>query len=105
MTDTPHKLVNGVPVPLTQQEIAARVAEEAAVAARPRPSRLIAKTRIYRRATDDEIAALAAFLDSATPRQRLMWTDAEAGLVYVSDVQPVAESLFGAARAAALLAP
>lgn len=105
MTDAPHKLVNGVAILLTQEEIAARAAEEAAVAARPRPSRLIAKTRIYRRATDDEIAALAAFLASATPRQRLMWTDAEAGLVYVSDVQAVAVSLFGATRAAELLAP
>ena len=67
--------------------------------------RMIAKTTIYRRATDAEIAAFLGFLERvATPRQRLMWEDAEGGLVYVDDVIPLARSLFGADRAAEMLA-
>lgn len=104
--EVPSRLVNGVMVPLTQAEIAVRADEEAAWAVRVAPPRLIAKTAIYRRASDDEMGALDAFLrDTATPRQRLMWSDAEGGLVYVSDVLPIAEGLFGAERAATLLAP
>ena len=105
MPDAPHRMLNGVAIPLTQDEITARAAEESALAAKPAPSRLIAKTRIYRRATDQEMATLATALAGLSARQRLMWTDAEGGLVYVEDVQALAVQLFGAQRAAALLAP
>ena len=71
----------------------------------PPPPRSIAKTTLYRRATDAEIQALVAFLQhQVTPRQRLMWEDAEGGLVLIEDVEPVAVHLFGAERAAELLA-
>lgn len=104
--EPPHRLVNGVKVLLTEAEIAERAAEEAAQAARPAPPRLIAKTVIYRRATDVELATLEGFIaQQATTRQRLMWQDAEGGLVYVHDVQPLAEALFGAQRAGELLTP
>jgi len=106
MPDAPHRMLNGVAIPLTQDEITARAAEESALAAKPAPSRLIAKTTIYRRATDQEMATLAAWLTgTATTRQRLMWQDAESGQVYAADVQPVAEALFGRSRAAVLLSP
>lgn len=66
----------------------------------------IAKTAIYRRATDAEIGAFEAWLTgTATPRQRLMWQDAESGLVLVTDIMPIAAGLFGPERAAVLLAP
>ncbi len=104
--EPPHRMVNGVKVLLTEAEITERAAEDAAWASRPAPPRLIAKTVIYRRATDGELAMLEGFIaGSATTRQRLMWQDAEGGLVYVHDVQPLAETLFGAARAGELLAP
>ncbi len=104
-TDAPHRMVNGRRVLLTEAEIATRAAEEAAHAERPAPPRLIAKTTIYRRATDDELAMLEGFIGTqATPRQRLMWQDAEGGLVYVQDVLPLADALFGADRAVELLA-
>lgn len=78
-----------------------------AVPAPPSPVRAeIAKTAIYRRATDAEIETFLAFLTGgATARQRLMWEDAAGGVVLVDDVQPLAEALFGPARAAELLAP
>lgn len=99
------KLVDGVAVPMTAEEIAQYEADQAAWAARETPPRMIAKTAIYRRATDEELAAFEAFLAvEATTRQRLMWQDAEGGLVLVADVQPIAEALFGAERAAELLA-
>jgi hypothetical protein len=70
------------------------------------PPREIAKTRIYRRATDAELAEFEAFLrHQATPRQRLMWEGATGGMVVVEEVRPLAEAIFGAARAAELLAP
>jgi hypothetical protein len=97
-------MLNGVAVPLTDAEITARTADEAAIARAPR-DRLIAKTAIYRRATDAELLALETFLDTtASPRERLMWRDAENGLVWVSEVMPLAQGLFGEARTAALLA-
>ena len=43
-------------------EIAERAAEDAAWASRPAPPRLIAKTVIYRRATDGELAMLEGFI-------------------------------------------
>ena len=104
--EAPHRMLNGVKVLLTEAEIAERAAEEAAHAARPAPPRLIAKTAIYRRATDGELAMLEGFIATqATARQRLMWQDAEGGLVYLHDVQPLAEALFGVDRAGELLAP
>lgn len=70
------------------------------------PPATIAKTSIYRRATDAELAQFDTFLrHQATPRQRLMWDDAAGGMVLVDDVRPLAEAIFGAARAAELLAP
>jgi hypothetical protein len=64
----------------------------------------IAKTTIYRRATDEELAIFLDFLQqNATPRQRLMWEDAAGGMVLVEDVRPVAEALFGEERAVGLL--
>lgn len=61
--------------------------------------------RARQRATDAEIAQLDDFLSTAaTVRQRRMWVDAEGGLVLVDDVLPLAEALFGAERAAELLA-
>lgn len=101
----PMKMVDGVEVPLSAEEIAQHEADALAWANRTPPPRMIAKTTIYRRATDEELAAFEAFLaGEATTRQRLMWQDAEGGLVLVSDVQPIAEALYGAERAAELLA-
>lgn len=100
-----YRMIDGVLVALTTEEEAARAAEEAAWTPPP-AERLIAKTTIYRRATDAEITAFQAFLSTqATLRQRLMWQDAEGGLVRLDDVEPLAVALFGEARAAVLLAP
>ena len=72
----------------------------------PPPPRVIQKTAIIRRATDEEIAAFLAFMaNMATPRQRLLWENAQGNEVLVSDVEPLCIGLFGATRAAELLAP
>ncbi len=66
--------------------------------------RYIAKTTILRRASDAELEAFEAWLaNTATPRQRALWRDAEGGLVAVEEVEPVAAGLFGAARAAEMV--
>jgi hypothetical protein len=71
----------------------------------PAALRMIAKTTIYRRATDAEIGTFEAWLDSgATPRQRLMWRDATNGMVFVEDAMLAITAMWGAARAAELLA-
>ncbi len=69
------------------------------------PPRTIAKTTIYRRATDAELALLEATLAALPLRQRLLWQDAESGTVYVHEVEPVFVAAVGAPRAAELLAP
>jgi hypothetical protein len=80
--------------------------EEPQPPAVPAAPALIAKTAIYRRCTDEELELLEAFLaGSATPRQRLMWRDAEGGLVLLDDVTPLFVAAVGAERAAELLAP
>ena len=71
----------------------------------PAPPRLIAKTTIYRRATDAELALLEATIAALPLRDRLLWQDAEGGTVYVADVEPFFVQAVGAPRAAALLAP
>lgn len=99
------KLVDGVAVPLSAEDLAQRALDEAAFAEQAPPPRTIAKTAIYRRATDEELGIFEGFLaTAATTRQRLMWQDAEGGLVLIDDVLPIAEALFGAERAADLLA-
>lgn len=72
---------------------------------RPEPPRLIAKTTIYRRATDAELALLEATVAALPLRDRLLWQDADGGTVFVADVEPFFVQAVGAARAAALLAP
>lgn len=77
-------------------------------AAPPAPdpdARFLAKTAIYRRATDAELEALEATLPSLPLRERLMWQDAEGGLVRVAEVRPVFAAVLGEERAEALLAP
>jgi hypothetical protein len=70
------------------------------------PPAYIAKTTILRRATDAEIDEFETWLiGAATARQRLMWQDAEGGLVEIAAVRPIITPMFGEARAAALLAP
>jgi len=71
----------------------------------PPPPRSIAKTTIYRRASDAELALLEATLAALPLRQRLLWQDAEGGTVYVHEVEPVFGAAVGAPRAAELLAP
>jgi len=98
----PLRILDGRVVPLSGEEIAGWDAS----VAMPAPARYIAKTAIIRRATDAEVAAFEAWLaDTATHRQRALWRDAAGGLVGVADVLPLAEALFGAERAAELLAP
>lgn len=71
----------------------------------PPPPRFIAKTTIYRRATDQELELLTATLPNLPLRQRLMWQDAAGGEVSVAEVLPFFEAAVGATRAAELLAP
>ncbi len=71
----------------------------------PAPPRTIAKTTIYRRASDAELTLLEATLAALPLRQRLLWQDAEGGTVYVHEVEPVFVAAVGAPRAAELLAP
>lgn len=71
----------------------------------PPPPRSIAKTTIYRRATDAELTLLEATLAALPLRQRLLWRDAESGTVYVHEVEPFFVAAVGAPRAAELLAP
>jgi hypothetical protein len=72
----------------------------------PAPAPYIAKTAILRRATDAEIEEFETWLiGAATARQRLMWQDAEGGLVEIAAVRPIVTAMFGEARAAVLLAP
>lgn len=71
----------------------------------PPPPRAIAKTTIYRRATDAELALLEATLAALPLRERLLWQDAEGGTVYLHEVEPVFLAAVGAPRAAELLAP
>jgi hypothetical protein len=71
----------------------------------PPPRRYIAKTTIYRRATDEELALLDATLPALPLRTRLLWQDAEGGTVWVDEVEPLFAAVVGEARAAELLAP
>jgi hypothetical protein len=64
----------------------------------------LAKTTIYRRATDAELEALQAMLPKLSLRERLMWTDAEGGFVKVREVRPQMVAAFGEERADQLLA-
>jgi hypothetical protein len=70
----------------------------------PAPLRAIAKTQIYRRATDAELALLEATLPTLPLRERLLWQDAEGGTVLVDEVRPFFVSVVGEARADELLA-
>lgn len=65
--------------------------------------RLIAKAALYRRATDAELDALEAALSKVPLRQRLMWQDAEGGLVRASEVMPLIVAAVGVERANELL--
>lgn len=69
------------------------------------PPRWIAKTAIYRRMTDAELVLLDEALPGIPLRSRLMWQDAEGGLVSVAEVEPLFAAAVGAERAAELLAP
>lgn len=90
---------------VTQEALDAAAKTVGTAPPEPPPPRLIAKTRIYRRATDAEIDKALDFLDThATRRMRLMWNDAENGQVLVSEVRPIFATLFGEARADELLA-
>jgi hypothetical protein len=70
----------------------------------PQP-RLIAKSVIIRRATDEELEILEATLPTVSRRDRLLWENAEGGLVRVDDVEALFIATAGAERAAELLAP
>lgn len=97
-------LSDGVEREATEQERA----ELAALAEAPppaRPPRSIAKSLLIRRATDQELDALLLWLRTeATPRQRALWDHAHGNEVLVEDIRPIAEALFGAKRAAEILA-
>jgi hypothetical protein len=69
----------------------------------PQP-RLIAKSLIIRRATDEELEILEATLPTVSRRDRLLWENAEGGLVRVEDVEALFIATAGAERAAELLA-
>jgi hypothetical protein len=71
----------------------------------PEARRAIAKTAIYRRATDEELALLDATLPTLPLRDRLLWQDAEGGTVWVDEVASMFAAVVGEARAAELLAP
>lgn len=76
-------------------------------ATKPTPEateRLIAKAALYRRATDAELEALESTLSNVPLRQRLMWQDAEGGLVRASEVMPLIVAAVGVDRANELLA-
>lgn len=67
--------------------------------------RFITKLDLYARATDAELAALETFLQTgATVRQRLRWADAQVIDRADPEVIALTTTLFGAARAAELLA-
>jgi hypothetical protein len=68
------------------------------------PPRLIAKSAIIRRATDAELETLEAVLPTVSRRDRLLWENAEGGLVRVEDVEALFVATVGAERAAVLLA-
>jgi hypothetical protein len=93
-----------------RQRFDAWVAEGNVPAATPAPpqpdpnERLIAKTTIYRRATDAELEMLEATLPALPRRLRLLWQDAEGGLVRLGDVRPLFVEAVGEDRAAELLA-
>jgi hypothetical protein len=70
----------------------------------PPPMRSIAKTTIYRRATDQELALLEATLPTLPLRDRMMWQDAVGGTVYAEEVMPFFVAAVGQARATELLA-
>jgi hypothetical protein len=67
--------------------------------------RSIAKTTIYRRASDAELTLLEATVAALPLRERLLWQDAAGGVVLVADVEPFFTAAVGAERAAELLAP
>lgn len=73
--------------------------------ATPPAPRHLAKTAIIRRATDAELELLTATLASLPLRERLLWQDAEGGVVIVDEVRPLFVDAVGAARADELLAP
>lgn len=88
-----------VEVPLTPEEVAA-------LPPAPEPSkRYIAKTTIYRRATDAELEKIQVELAKQPLRNRLLWQDAENGVVAVDDVLPFFSAHLPYERAVALLAP
>lgn len=70
----------------------------------PAKKKEIAKTTIYRRATDQELELLNSTLPTLPLRERLMWQDALGGTVYVDEVLPFFVAVVGAQRAAELLA-
>ena len=70
----------------------------------PAPMRSIAKTTIYRRATDQELALLEATLPTLPLRDRMMWQDAVGGTVYVEEVMSFFVAAVGQTRANELLA-
>lgn len=71
----------------------------------PPPPAFIAKTAIYRRATDQELTTLEAVLATLPVRDQLMWRDAHEGVVAIADVTPLFVATVGAERAAVLLNP
>lgn len=97
-------LLSVADTPEQWEEMLAAVTPAPFVAPSP-PPRAIAKTTIYRRATDAELALLEATVAALPLRDRLLWQDAEGGTVYVADVEPFFVQAVGAPRAAALLAP
>jgi hypothetical protein len=70
----------------------------------PAPPPSIAKTAIYRRATDEELELLAVTLPTVPLRMRLLWDDAQNNEVLIDDVMPLFVAAVGAERAAELLA-
>jgi hypothetical protein len=93
-------LVDGVSATPSAEQLAALVAPPLA----PQP-KYRTKFELYAVMTDFELDALDTFLQgTATTRQRLEWTDAQIIAADSPQVIEMATQLFGAARAAEILA-
>ena len=93
----------GERVVLTGDDAAEFAAVQSSITAIP-TARERTKVTLYERMTDSELAAFEAALAGLPVRQRMLWSDATAIDVSRADVQTLAAALFGAERAAVILA-